>query len=98
MNTHEQRLRWLQTHHFNSLSLDRNGDHRCNYMTAAAWMLYSPDDFSDVAPEVKQQMADTDTIWRLQIYPDSPVGFLVWHGPTAEYVIDAAMAHFERAK
>jgi len=29
-------------------------------------------------------------IWRLQIYPDTPIGFNVWHGATLDAAIDAA--------
>ena len=35
-------------------------------------------------------------IWRLQIYPDTPIGFNVWHGATLDAAIDAALAAVER--
>lgn len=89
-----QRFRWLAEQRFNQFFLERNGAHACNYMSAAEWIEQNPDDFDDVDQAVLQQMRDTNTIWRLQIYPDTPIGFHYWHGPTAESVIDAAMAFF----
>ena len=89
-----ERFRWLASQKFNAFHLERNGDHACNYMTAAEWIESNPDDFSDLPEEALQQMRDTNTIWRLQIYPSTPVGFVAWSGPTAEYVIDAAMQEF----
>lgn len=86
MNNYE----WLQTHRCNSLHITLN-DHAANYVTAKEWIEeYEPDDFRNLATELVQQMKDTNTIWRLQIYPITPNGFNVWHGPTLDSVINQA--------
>lgn len=88
-----ERYRWLRDQACNQLYLTRNGDHACNYMTAAEWIEKTvPEDFADVDPMELQKMKDTNTIWQLQIYPNTPIGFNVWYGATLEAVADAAMA------
>lgn len=90
--TDEARFKWLAAVKCSSFTLSRNDDHACNYMTAKQWIDMYQDEFKDVGPDELQAMRDGDTIWRLQIYPDTPVGFYVWFGATAQSVIDRAMA------
>lgn len=91
--TDAERFRWLASLKANQIILSRDEDHASNYVTAAQWIEeHCPDDFANTPAEVIQAMKDTNTIWRLQIYPSTPIGFNVWYGPTAEYVIDAAKA------
>lgn len=87
----EARYRWLRDLKCNQLYLTRDGDHACNYMTAREWIAEHPEDFADDDPAEVELMAATNTIWRLQIYPRTPVGFNVWHASTMDAVIDAAM-------
>lgn len=88
-----ERYRWLRDMACNSLHLTRDGDHACNYVTASEWIeQYHPEAFSDDPEDELQRMKDTNTIWRLQIYPDTPIGFYAWHGSTLDAAIDAAMA------
>lgn len=92
------RWRWLAELHCNSFSLGRDENHACNYVTARKWIEeFCPDDFADVDPAELERMKAANTIWALQIYPHTPVGFNIWHGATAEYVIDAAMADYAAA-
>lgn len=86
------RYQWLHDHACSSLHLTRDGDHACNYMTAAEWMERCPEDFQDDAPEEIERMKATNTIWRLQVYPYTPVGFWALHASTLSAAIDAAMA------
>lgn len=87
-----QRWQWLATLKCNSFTLSRDDPHACNYVTAKQWIEeFAPDDFADVDPSEVQRMKDTNTIWSLQIYPNTPVGFNIWYGATAESVVDAAM-------
>ena len=87
-----KRYRWLREHKCNSLHLDHDGDHACNYVTAKEWIEeYCPDDFTDNSAAEIQAMKDANTIWRLQIYPHTPIGCNVWKGATLDAVIDAAM-------
>lgn len=87
MNNYE----WLATFKANCLHLARNDDNACNYTTAKEWIeKYKPEDFKDTSPDLIQQMKDTNTIWRLQIYPRTPNGFYFWFGPTLDSVIEQA--------
>jgi hypothetical protein len=94
MNDDARRYQWLSSLQCNSLSLSRDGDHACNYMTAAQWIESFPKDFSEDDPAEVERMKATNTIWTLQIYPDTPVGFNWWHGATAAAAIDSAMRDY----
>uniref|UniRef100_UPI00262A11BA hypothetical protein n=1 Tax=uncultured Pigmentiphaga sp. TaxID=340361 RepID=UPI00262A11BA len=80
------------------MTLSRNEDHTPNYMTAAEWIErgMNSEDFEDVEAAEIERMKETDTIWRFQVYPDTPVGFYVWYGATADYVLDAALQGIDR--
>jgi hypothetical protein len=91
------RWQWLANLKCNSFTLCRDDDHACNYVTAKQWIEErSSESFDQVPPDELQRMKDTNTIWSLQIYPHTPIGFNVWYGATAEYVIDAAMADYAK--
>lgn len=96
-----ERYRWLRDHKCNQLYVDRDGDHACNYMSAADWIAQEIEGdatgntghgFADVTPDELQRMKDTNTIWRVQIYPDTPVGSYTVVGATLDSAIDAAIA------
>lgn len=87
------RYRWLRDLKANSFSLTCNDDHAINYVTAKEWIEeYSPDDFSNDSESEIQAMKDTNTIWRLQVYPYTPIGFNFWNGATLDFVIEAAIS------
>lgn len=88
------RYEWLATFKCNHFHLTKNEDHAVNYVTAKQWLEEVHDDLLDVPPEELQAMKDTNTIWSLQIYPDTPIGFHVWLGATLDGVIDRARLHF----
>jgi hypothetical protein len=88
------RWRFLSSLECNSFSIGRNENHACNYMTAAAWIEGEYQDFQDVPPDELQRMKDTNTIWALQIYPNTPIGFNIWHGASMESVVDQAMKDY----
>lgn len=88
-----ERYRWLRDKACNSLSVSRDDDHACNYVTAKEWIeSLSPEEFSGCEHSEAERMKESNTIWKLQIYPDTPIGFYVWYGATLDYVIDAAIA------
>lgn len=68
-------LTWL-AEHTHEVLLTVN-DHRASYVTAKEWIgnLDLADDFE--SPEDLQKAIDTDTLVRVQVYPDTPVGFFV---------------------
>lgn len=85
--------RWLRDSKFNALYLTRNEDHSTNYVTAKEWIEeYSPEAFAHDDPDEVQAMKDTDTIWHVQIYPDTPIGSYSWHGATLDSALGAAIA------
>lgn len=89
-----ERFEWLASLKANHIHLTRD-DHASNYVSAKEWIEeHCPDDFLDDPPEAVQKMKDTNTIWCLQIYPNTPVGFNWWHRATLEEVIDAAMESY----
>ena len=82
---------WLSTLQCSSFHLTRDDEHAPNYATAKEWIEeYQPKDFTDVDPVELQAMKDTNTIWCLQIYPNTPVGFNIWYGATMDSVIAQA--------
>ena len=88
-------LMWLANLDVNSVHLERNGENACNYMTAAQWIegeinSYTADDYKECSVEELQRMKDTNTIWSLQIYPSTPIGFYRWLAPTMLEVITKA--------
>jgi hypothetical protein len=88
---------WLANLKVNSIHLECNEGHAPNYMTAADWItteMHSEKDseFHDCDPEDLKRRCDTGTIWSLQIYPDTPIGFYRWVAPTMLEVIAKARA------
>lgn len=84
------KYRWLCELECCSWSLEKN-EHASNYITADAWIESSPELFDGVGAAEQLAMIETNTIWRLQIYPDTPIGFYTWFGATMDSVITAAM-------
>lgn len=74
---------------FSSMSISCN-DHAVNYISASREIIENSfgrfDDKNFTSPEEKQRCADTNTIWTLQWYPDTPVGFYVVHASTFEAI------------
>ena len=90
--------KWLITLKCNSLSLSRDDNHACNYMTAAQWIDAHAEDYADTDPQEVERMKATNTIWQLQIYPNTPVGFNVWYGATADCVVRAAFEDYRKGE
>lgn len=58
-----------------------HNDHKNVYETAADWI--DSNDWCDWESEdAKQRAIDTDEIWTLQWYPETPVGFCAVAAPT----------------
>lgn len=50
---------------------------------------YEPDDF--ISPTDRQKCIDTDDVWELQWYPDTPIGFHRVLGSSLELVMAEAL-------
>lgn len=85
----EELAKHLLEGEFSSLSITFN-DHKSNYQTAkeaieeGQW--FSPDDF--VSPVEMQKSIETNTIWSLQWYPQTPVGFHVLYASSFQAILD----------
>jgi hypothetical protein len=66
-----------------SVSLVVNG-HRDYYQTVEQYLADDMPGCSDVSPETRQRMIETDTTVHLQWYPNTPIGFNVVVAATLE--------------
>lgn len=84
---------------FSTLHIDFN-EFKSGYQTAAqaiqenfnGWF----DDDSFVSPEEKQRCIDTNTIWGIQWYPHTPVGFHKVLASTLEAAVAAVLREAEQ--
>lgn len=79
--------------HKASLHLEHN-EHKAMYQTVAVY-LEENDWFKDdewVSPEQKQKALDTNELWRLQWYPDTPIGFYTLMAADLDVLLEAACA------
>lgn len=72
----EAGLRSLLNGEHSSLSLSLNELNGPNYQTVEEWLRDEPQDDADwVNAEEREKAIRTNSVWRLQWYPDTPVGF-----------------------
>ncbi len=90
-----KRYRYLRDLDCNHFYLTKNADHAPNYMTANEYIESSHGDewMKGTNPAEIQRMKDTNTIWCLQVYPLTPIGFNVWNAATLDSAIDSAMSN-----
>lgn len=82
-------MNWLPAHKA-SLHLTHN-EHRDYYISIEQWETdYSVAADEWVSPGERQRAIEQDSVWRLQWYPDTPIGFCVLCASTLE----ALEAHF----
>lgn len=67
-----------------------HNEHKDMYRTIAQEFEYHPEDYDDMSEEDKAECLATDSLWTLQWYPKTPVGFCVVHAATLEKVINLA--------
>lgn len=68
------RLQWLMAN-AHEVSFDCNG-HRGSYLTVAQELEQEPGRYSDMGAELKAECLAKDALCTLQIYPNTPVGFV----------------------
>lgn len=87
-----KRLTWLIAN-CHSVSLEAN-QHRSYYRSVeqeiADDRLDGDKRFRDTDPEVLEECARRNVLLELQIYPDTPVGFLVWYHYDPEALLSTA--------
>lgn len=76
------RLDWFPAHKA-GLSLSHN-EHRNYYESVEQWLEGRPEMYEWQAPSARLRAIETDEVWTLQWYPDTPVGFLAIAAPTLQ--------------
>lgn len=80
-------IKWPE--HKASLHITHNGN-KANYETIEAycdWHKVTDEDWA--TPTSKQRAIETDSLWEVQWYPDTPVGFNVKYGATLKEILDS---------
>jgi hypothetical protein len=65
-----------------------HNEHRDIYQSIEEYIRDRVDDDEWVTPDAKAQAIETDEIWELQWYPDTPIGFYRRVGATLESVLE----------
>jgi hypothetical protein len=87
-----ERYRFMRDLHCNQFSVSYNDGPASNYMTAKEWIEEAmPEWFEDDPVEEVEKMKSTNSIWTLQVYPNTPVRFNAWNASTLDAVIDQAI-------
>lgn len=84
-----ERWRFVRDSTACSLSLTHN-DHHVVYQSAADTLDDPQGYYNDLPDGERERMIEQDSIWTLHVYPNSPVGFNVYHGATLDAAIDQA--------
>lgn len=90
-------LRSLLKGDFSSLTIAFNDQHACNYNTAQQWAEDFPvsnemhnyntlDEW--VSPEEREKAIANNSVWSIQWYPDTPVGFCILYASSFEALIE----------
>lgn len=77
--------------HEASMTLTHN-DHKNSYQTVEEWLAdqrMGEQWFSWVSPEEQTKALATNSVWTLQWYPDTPVGFYALAASTFEALMEA---------
>jgi len=74
-----------------SVNLNVN-DHRSSYEPIGQYIVNLEDDFD---PEELKRLEAADCVYRLQFYPDTPIGFYVCYGTSLTEVLEKAEACFK---
>lgn len=75
---------------YSCLHLTFNVEHAINYDTVEGFIRcgqYDPESW--VSPEEMQKSIDTNSVWTLQWYPDTPIGFYTLRASSIEALLKA---------
>jgi len=77
---------------YSSLTLNYN-DHHSSYEDAKEWWAdeierWGRSDSNWVSLEEKDKALDTDSVWMLQVYPNSPVGFNIYFASSLQALLE----------
>jgi hypothetical protein len=83
----EVKLRGLMKGQFSSLTIDFNDDHASNYEKAETWPRYEDTDW--VSDGERDKALAENSVWTIQWYPNTPVGFNLLRASSLTALIDA---------
>ncbi len=93
----EQKLRGLLKGEFSSIHIGFNDHHACNYCDAQRYadeygQYEEGDDW--ISPEDRKLALDTNSVWSIQWYPDTPVGFYSKFASSLPKLLEAVFSEF----
>jgi hypothetical protein len=104
----EALLRSLLDGEFTSLTIGFNDLHACNYTTAKGWSeemgaadggMQTYNDPRDwVSPEEREKALENNSVWSIQWYPNTPVGFCQLYASSLEALLEAIAMETRRAE
>lgn len=93
----EQKLRGLLKGEFSSIHIGFNDEHSCNYCSAQKYAdeygQYEPGDMW-ISDEDRTLALRTNSVWSIQWYPDTPVGFYRKYASSLPKLLEAVLAEF----
>jgi len=70
------------------MNIEHN-NHKSTYQTVEELLKDDTENFYEFSSkEDRQKCIDTNELWSIQIYPDTPIGFYVFAGSTFEKVLE----------
>ena len=81
---------------YSSLTIGFNEAHAPNYCPASEWGEYRDDDsgIDWVSPDEREKAIATNSVWTIQWYPDTPIGFNCVAASTFEAAARYALEHY----
>lgn len=76
--------------HKASMTITHN-PHKDSYQSAQDWIIENESDIEHlyewISDEERQLAIDTDSIWTIQVYPNTPIGFYAYAASTFETLL-----------
>lgn len=94
MPTDAERYAFLKALSPNMFIITR-GDNATNYETVEQWLADNDErQWADVIEGERDKITSTKTLWTLQVYPETPIGFFAWAASSLDVLIDKAIGEF----
>ena len=93
MSQNDKRWEFLATWNPNQLHLDRN-PHSVNYEPVESWFEHTVDNdnpWCEPLDGEREKIVATRSLWTLQVYPSTPIGFYAVCASSLEALVDWAM-------
>lgn len=91
MATDTERYEFLKKWAPNHLIIDR-GDNNMNYESVEEWLIDNVcTKWAKVLPGEYEKIIESGSLWTLQVYPDTPIGFYARAASTLDALLDWAI-------